>query len=189
MLNSLQTSSTKSPFYYDPKECFHLVIDYPSTEKDYLFQQQAELLDKIGCSMGLLISSYLLLPNDQRNDPAQLEYLIANEICSYAQSMIDSIECVIDADGEFVPVDPDDQFAYAHATEAIYGAYGAPLTAWTIARHLMELFKYYYGHVLLPEDMDICDDWDYDIAVFGDMAVIQFNTPENKNIFNQLLTF
>lgn len=188
MWNSSLTSSAKSPFHYDPKDCFHLVIDYLSTEKDYLFQQQVELLDKIGCSMGLIISSFLLLPECQRNNDEHLKYLISNEICSYAQSAIDSIECTLDEHGEFVPDDPSDNFLYQHAVEALYGGYGSPLTSWSIAKQLVDLFKYYYGHVYLPEDMDICDDWDYDIAVFGDMAVIQFNTPRNKDIFGQLLT-
>lgn len=184
----LQIGAYNKDFYYPPKDCFHLVIDYPSFEKDAAFQQQVELLDRVGGSMGLLIGNYLTMPLDQRLDETQLEYRIVQEITEFAQALVDSIETSWNADlNDYVPDDPDDNFAYAHASQSIYGGYDDPLTAWNMARKLMPLFNYYYSHIVLPEDMDIYEDWDYDLNVYGDMAIIQFKSPDNLAFLRNMI--
>lgn len=197
MSNTLPILSPNAPlvpgahdenFYYPPKDCFHLVIDYPGYEKDSNFQCQVELLDRIGASMGLLIGSFLTMPMEQRIDDTVLEYRLVEEITSFAQALCDSIETSWNADiNDFVPDDPDDNFAYAHASNSLFGGYDDPLTAWNMARKLMPLFRYYYGHILLPEDMDIYEDWDFDLNVYGDMAIIQFKSPANKTFLENMI--
>lgn len=174
----------------NPKAHFHLVIDYPSTEKHPEFQAQVELLDKIGGSMGLLIGTFLTTTPEQRYDDTQLEYILVDEITGFAQAFADSIDTVWNAEiGDFQCVDPSDNFDYIHASQAVFGGADEPLGAWNIARKIIPMFRYYYNHIVLPEDMDIYEDWDYDLNTFGDIAIIQFNSPDNKNIFNNLLTY
>lgn len=188
MLNSLTNSLPNNGLFHEPKECFHLVLDYPSIERDPLFHQVSELLHLVGSSMGEIIGDFLTMTQYDRMDPRVLEYTLVESITQAAQALSDSIETIWNpVEGTFKTVDPDDQYTYVNSTEAVFGDDRSPLSAWSLTAKLIPMMQQYYGHIYLPEDMEIHADWDYDLTVFGEMAIIQFKSSENQNILKNLL--
>lgn len=188
MLNSSLNLSIDKSLYYDPKECFHLVIDWPSAEKDSEFQQLSELLDKVGATMSSIVASFFCMAPDCRMDDQVLEYMIVTDICNSAQAICDGIETRwSEALNDFIPVDPDDNYIYQNASIALFSGVNSPLNPWNLAQRIMPVLRFYYGHIHLPEDLEISGEWDVDINTFGDMAIIQFTLDENRKVFENLL--
>lgn len=186
MLNSFQAAFHQHYLPVDNKQ-FTLVIDYPSVERDSEFGLVSELLYLTGNYLSYLIASYLVMDPHFRSNEDLLLNKVVEEVTGCAQGVLDNIDTTYDAEGNLIPIDPDDLYALSNVTQCLMGGYNNPLNVWALSRRVVPLLERYYGHIHLPEDMEIFDDWDVDLVIQGECAIIQF-TDSNSDIMTGLVS-
>lgn len=168
------------------RQVFSLIIPYPLASNNE-FARIDDILQMAGVSLSRIVADYISLPAWQRFDNTHLYNEMGNTIFNEINSVFESIDSHYDEERmTYVANDPDDQYLITVSLAMISAPSNDPMSPYALTMTIVPILQHLYANLIIPEDFDIFDEWDHDLAMINqDTAVIMFLDKENVSFFQQ----
>ena len=168
------------------RQVFSLIIPYPLASNNE-FARIDDILQMAGVSLSYIVADYISLPAWQRFDNNNVYNAIGNTIFNEINSVFESIDSHYDESRmTYVADDPDDQYLITLSMTILSAPSSDPMSPYAITMTLVPILQYLYANLIIPEDFNLFDEWDHDLAMINqDTAVIMFLEKENVSFLQQ----
>ena len=168
------------------RQVFSLIIPYPLASNNE-FARIDDILQMAGVSLSQIVADYISLPAWQRFDNNNVYNAIGNTIFNEINSVFESIDSHYDESRmTYIADDPDDQYLITLSMTILSAPTSDPMSPYAITMALVPILQHLYANLIIPEDFDLFDEWDHDLAMINqDTAVIMFLEKENVSFFQQ----
>jgi len=141
----------------------------------------------VGVSLSQLVADYISLPAWQRFDNRNLYNAMGETIYREINTVFESIDSHYDeARMTYIADDPDDQYLITLSVAMLSAPSSDPMSPHALTLAIVPILQHLYANLIIPEDFDIFDEWDHDLAMINeDTAVIMFLEKENISFFQQ----
>lgn len=168
------------------RQVFSLIIPYPLASNNE-FARVDDILQMAGVSLSQIVADYISLPAWQRFDNNNVYNAIGETIYREINAVFESIDSRYDESRmTYVADDPDDQYLITLSMSMLSAPSSDPMSPYAITMILVPILQYLYANLIIPEDFDLFDEWDHDLAMINqDTAVIMFLEKENVSFLQQ----
>ena len=168
------------------RQVFSLIIPYPLASNNE-FARIDDILQMAGVSLSYIVADYISLPAWQRFDNNNVYNAIGNTIFNEINAVFESIDSRYDESRmTYIADDPDDQYLITLSMTMLSAPSSDQMSPYAITMTLVPILQYLYANLIIPEDFDLFDEWDHDLAMINqDTAVIMFLEKENVSFFQQ----
>ena len=168
------------------RQVFSLIIPYPLASNNE-FARIDDILQMAGVSLSQIVADYISLPAWQRFDNNNVYNAIGETIYREINAVFESIDSRYDESRmTYIADDPDDQYLITLSMTILSAPSSDPMSTYAITMALVPILQHLYANLIIPEDFDLFDEWDHDLAMINqDTAVIMFLEKENVSFFQQ----
>lgn len=168
------------------RQVFSLIIPYPLASNNE-FARIDDILQMAGVSLSQIVADYISLPAWQRFDNNNVYNAIGETIYREINAVFESIDSQYDESRmTYVADDPDDQYLITLSMTILSAPTSDPMSPYAITMALVPILQHLYANLIIPEDFDLFDEWDHDLAMINqDTAVIMFLEKENVSFLQQ----
>lgn len=168
------------------RQVFSLIIPYPLASNNE-FARIDDILQMAGVSLSQIVADYISLPAWQRFDNNNVYNAIGETIYREINAVFESIDSRYDESRmTYIADDPDDQYLITLSMTILSAPSSDPMSPYAITMALVPILQHLYANLIIPEDFDLFDEWDHDLAMINqDTAVIMFLEKENVSFFQQ----
>lgn len=168
------------------RQVFSLIIPYPLASNNE-FARIDDILQMAGVSLSHIVADYISLPAWQRFDNNNVYNAIGETIFREINAVFEGIDSHYDESRmTYVADDPDDQYLITLSMTMLSAPSSDPMSPYALTMTIVPILQYLYANLIIPEDFDLFDEWDHDLAMInGDTAVIMFLEKENVSFLQQ----